>query len=115
MSERMPAEDALHTARVLIVDDQEANVILLQRILELAGVTDIHPLTDPRAAVARCLETDPDILLLDLHMPYVDGSEVLRELRTAMPPEPSSPCSSSRLTSARRHASGPSISEPRTS
>jgi putative two-component system response regulator len=77
--------DPLHAARVLVVDDQEANVVLLQRILELAGVTDIHVLTDSRAAVAQCLELNPDILLLDLHMPHLDGTDVLRDLRAAMP------------------------------
>ena len=71
---------------MLIVDDLETNVILLKRLLEIAGITDIHMLTDPRDAVATCLELDPDLLMLDLHMPHLDGAAVLRQLRSVTPP-----------------------------
>jgi EAL domain-containing protein (putative c-di-GMP-specific phosphodiesterase class I) len=67
------------------VDDLETNVILLKRLLELAGITDIHMLTDARDAVATCLQLDPDLLLLDLHMPHLDGAAVLRQLRSVTP------------------------------
>jgi len=70
---------------VLIVDDQESNVVLLERLLKRSGLDNVHGITDPRDAVARVLELRPDLLLLDLHMPHLDGYEVLDALRAAMP------------------------------
>jgi EAL domain-containing protein (putative c-di-GMP-specific phosphodiesterase class I) len=75
----------LETARVLIVDDQQANVALLQRMLRADGITDAHGVTDPREAVSRCLELDADLVLLDLHMPHIDGFAVMSALRAAVP------------------------------
>ena len=72
-------------ARILVVDDREANVRLLERMLETAGVTQVHTLTDPRRPSSRCLELEPDLLLLDLHMPHLDGVAVLTALRAALP------------------------------
>ena len=79
--------DALLGARVLIVDDNPANVRLLERILATAGVAEAHGFTDPRVAVDRCEELRPDIVLLDLHMPHLDGREVLHRLRDRLPPD----------------------------
>jgi EAL domain-containing protein (putative c-di-GMP-specific phosphodiesterase class I)/FixJ family two-component response regulator len=79
------ASFSMADARILVVDDQEANVRLLERMLESAGVTDVHTLTDPREAVHRCLVLEPDLLLLDLHMPHIDGVAVLSALRSALP------------------------------
>lgn len=72
-------------ARILIVDDHPANVLLLERVLRAAGLERIHTLTDPRDAVARCIEIDADLVLLDLHMPHVDGFEILTALHAAVP------------------------------
>ena len=84
----LPASaDLFAGARVLIVDDREANVLLLETILRAEGVTSIECLLDPLGAVARCLEFRPDVLLLDLHMPGMDGFAVLRELRDRLDPE----------------------------
>jgi len=68
-------------ARIVIVDDEPANVRLLERILQQAGYTDLTSTTDPRDALALCKETEPDLILLDLHMPHVDGFAVMAELR----------------------------------
>ena len=76
---------SLSDARILIVDDQEANVRLLERMLQSGGVTRVHSVTDARDAVRRCLELQPDLLLLDLHMPHLDGVAVLTALREALP------------------------------
>jgi EAL domain-containing protein (putative c-di-GMP-specific phosphodiesterase class I)/FixJ family two-component response regulator len=77
--------DVLDTARVVIVDDEPANVTLLERMLQSVGVPELHGVTDPRAAVRRCLDVNADLLLLDLHMPGHDGFAVLEELQTALP------------------------------
>ena len=67
-------------ARVLIVDDEPANVDLLRRLLVRAGFVRIDSTTDPRRAVHRYLDTRPDLILLDLHMPHRDGLAVMDEL-----------------------------------
>lgn len=77
--------DALSQATVLVVDDHEPNVALLDVLLRRAGVMSVHGLTDSRDAVSRCLELRPDLMLLDLHMPHMDGLAVLAALRTALP------------------------------
>jgi EAL domain-containing protein (putative c-di-GMP-specific phosphodiesterase class I) len=80
-------EDALSEATVLIVDDHAPNVTLLEMLLRSAGVTRVHGFTDPHEAVSRCLELHPDLLLLDLHMPHVDGFAVMQAVRAALEPE----------------------------
>jgi EAL domain-containing protein (putative c-di-GMP-specific phosphodiesterase class I)/FixJ family two-component response regulator len=74
-------------ARILIVDDQESNVILLDRLLRTAGARHLFRLTDPRETVAHCLELRPDLVLLDLHMPHLDGVAVLQQLQAALDPD----------------------------
>ncbi|MFN8559821.1 MAG: response regulator [Dehalococcoidia bacterium] len=71
-------------ARILIVDDQQVNVILLERILRRAGYTDITGVTDSREALARFAALPPDLLLLDLRMPHLDGYGVLEQLQTML-------------------------------
>lgn len=68
--------------RILIVDDEPANVYLLHAILEhTAG--EIRGLDDSRQVEQVFAEFEPDIVLLDLHMPDPDGLEILRRLRSA--------------------------------
>lgn len=67
-------------ARVLIVDDSSANIVLLERMLSRAGLRSIHAATDPREALARLDDIDPDLVLLDLHMPHIDGYTMLARL-----------------------------------
>jgi EAL domain-containing protein (putative c-di-GMP-specific phosphodiesterase class I) len=78
------AQGVFADATVLVVDDQSANVTLLERLLRAAGVARVHGLTDPTQAVGRCLELRPDLVLLDLHMPVVDGFTVLEALAKAV-------------------------------
>jgi EAL domain-containing protein (putative c-di-GMP-specific phosphodiesterase class I) len=80
-----PNRALLAAATVVVVDDVEANVVLLEKMLRLAGVTRIHGVTDPREAVRRCLDVQPDLVLLDLHMPHMDGVAVMEALRAALP------------------------------
>jgi EAL domain-containing protein (putative c-di-GMP-specific phosphodiesterase class I) len=68
-----------------VVDDHRSNVALLEKLLRTAGLTSVHSLTDSRQVVARCLELQPDLLLLDLHMPHLDGYEVLAALHAGLP------------------------------
>ena len=79
--------DYLSKAKVLIVDDEPANVRLLERILALAGCTDVRCTTDSRRALPLFLESEPDIVLLDLNMPHLNGFGVLEQLKAAISPE----------------------------
>jgi putative two-component system response regulator len=77
-------EGLLRGAEVLVVDDEPANVALIETILERNGFTQVRSVTDPRQFRQVFLEQQPDIVLLDLHMPHVDGIALLamiRELR----------------------------------
>ena len=72
-------------AHVLVVDDEPTNVALLDLVLQRAGVASVTAVTDAREVVTHCLDEHVDIVLLDLHMPYMSGFEVLAELRTRLP------------------------------
>ena len=67
-------------ARILIVDDEPVNVELLTRLLERNGYPRIESTTDPREAAALYIEMRPDLILLDLHMPHMDGFAVMDQL-----------------------------------
>jgi EAL domain-containing protein (putative c-di-GMP-specific phosphodiesterase class I) len=71
--------------RVVVVDDVDVNVALLTRILRGAGADLVDGYVDARAALTACADTCPDVLLLDLHMPHLDGAAFLGELRTLLP------------------------------
>lgn len=66
--------------RILVVDDQEANVRLLERILLQHDLGDVRTTTDPRRVEPMVHEERPDLLLLDLHMPHLDGFAILERL-----------------------------------
>ncbi len=70
------------TQRILVVDDEPANVELVKSFL--ADVADeIRGVTDSKTAEQAFTDFEPDLLLLDLHMPEPDGLEILRRLRSA--------------------------------
>jgi adenylate cyclase len=66
--------------RILVVDDTAANVHILQLRLAAQGY-EVLTATDGEAALARAREALPDLILLDVMMPKVDGLEVCRQLR----------------------------------
>jgi putative two-component system response regulator len=76
----MMISDYAQLARLLVVDDEETNRRLLDRILRSAGYSNVRTLGDSRAVESVVEEFDPDLLLLDLHMPYLDGFAVLKHL-----------------------------------
>ncbi len=68
-------------ARVLIIDDNPDMVWILQTLLEREGFTEIASSTDPTTAVDAFLAFEPDLVLLDLHMPGKNGLEVMAEIK----------------------------------
>ena len=77
----MASEMRLESARVAIIDDEAANVRVLERFLRLGGFREIRSWTDPVAAVADLDREPVDVVLLDLAMPVMDGYAVLAHLR----------------------------------
>lgn len=73
----------LSSARLLIVDDEPSNVLLLEGILEDAGYTNVRSTTRSSEVERLCREDQPDLLLLDLMMPPPDGFEILARLTQA--------------------------------
>ncbi|HEY6118207.1 MAG TPA: response regulator [Candidatus Dormibacteraeota bacterium] len=69
-------------SKVLVIDDEQVSVELITAYLE-DHVDEIRGLTDPRQAEQVFTEFQPDVVVLDLHMPHMDGFEVLRTLRSA--------------------------------
>lgn len=77
MTAQLVAPADITSRRILAIDDEEANILLLRSVLEREGYTDIHCLTDPTKAMRAYIDLEPDIVLLDLMMPGVDGFELL--------------------------------------
>ncbi len=70
----------MRPARLLIVDDQEQNIRMLERILAKAGYQHVTSTTDSTQALALKTRVKPDLILLDLHMREMDGFAVLEEI-----------------------------------
>lgn len=66
--------------RILIVDDQPANLVLVKRILEPAGF-EVSEARSGAEALAVAQETAPDLVLLDMHLPDMHGLDVMRRMR----------------------------------
>lgn len=78
-------DDNLTTAKILIVDDEPTNLRLLERLLQTAGYRDVASTTDPRRVLELYRALQPDLILLDLMMPHLDGVAVLEQLKIEIP------------------------------
>jgi putative two-component system response regulator len=78
----MWGEASQNEARILIVDDEEANVRLLERALTQAGYRNVLSTTEPRDVSRLVAESEPDLILLDLLMPHMDGFGVMQLLES---------------------------------
>lgn len=85
---RVSLPPRLEEARILVVDDQESSIRILRRVLVSAGFTNIYTETEGHRAIPRFIELNPDLILLDLHLPgATDGFGILKELRRINPPD----------------------------
>ena len=77
----MLTTEMIYEARILIVDDCQSHVLLLEQVLRGAGYVKAVSTTDPFAVSALHQQHQFDLILLDLHMPGMDGFNVIAELR----------------------------------
>jgi putative two-component system response regulator len=71
---------------ILIVDDEEANLKLLDRMLRSQGYQGLVLVDDPREVVDRYQATRPSLILLDINMPHLDGYQVMEQLKALNDP-----------------------------
>lgn len=94
-------------ARILVIDDQIQNLNLARQVLLFAGYSDVRIMQDPREAAEAIVCDGPDLVLLDLHMPYIDGYEILSKVHKHLTPEVFVPilvCTSDTSLEARQRA-----------
>jgi putative two-component system response regulator len=77
--------DELTQYKILIVDDEPGNTHLLESVLAEGGFRNYRSTNDSREAVPLFQELEPDVVLLDLSMPYIDGYALLEEFRMLVP------------------------------
>ncbi len=68
--------------KILVVDDEPVNTALFEAILADKGYARVKSITDSRIALQTCRTFEPDLILLDLMMPHVDGITILEALRS---------------------------------
>src|SRR5437016_647116 len=77
----MNSDPLLHWMKILVVDDDRKTVTVLEQLLRRNGYCRVLRITDSRGALDKCASFDPDLILLDLIMPEVDGFALLEALR----------------------------------
>src|SRR5450631_1817769 len=77
----MVSQADILNAKILVVDDKPANVLLIEGMLRVAGYTCFHSTTNPQAVCKMHRDNGYDLILLDLQMPVMDGFEVMEGLK----------------------------------
>lgn len=72
--------------QILVVDDEEKSADTLERVLRSAGYTRVTSTSDPRKVLALFSDANPDLLILDIHMPHLDGFAVMRQIQSRKAP-----------------------------
>ena len=78
----MISNEQILNAKILIVDDQELHIRTLEKILKKSGYCRIYSTNDSTEASGMYQKIDPDLVILDLNMPKVDGFEVMKQLKS---------------------------------
>ena len=77
--------EILHRAKILVIDDEVSNIRLLEKILVREGYGQVSTTTDPRHAITMFTENEPDLVLLDLYMPHINGFEIMDTFNDLLP------------------------------
>src|SRR5580692_7361433 len=77
----MVTQTDILNAKILVVDDKEANVRLIEGMLRVAGYTAVHSTTDPNQVCELHRQNRYGLILLDLQMPGMDGFQVMEGLK----------------------------------
>ncbi|MDP3824216.1 MAG: PAS domain-containing protein [Burkholderiales bacterium] len=78
-----PSPSTLRPLSVLYIEDNPVNVILVEELVAMRANVRLSCASDGLSGVARALDECPDVLLIDMQLPDIDGFEVLRRLRAA--------------------------------
>lgn len=73
--------DEILQSKILIVDDEPVNVLLLEHMLESEAYSQVFSTNDPRQVLPMQKDIGFDLILLDIRMPHMSGIDVLKELR----------------------------------
>lgn len=84
-------DSTFKNANILIVDDQEANIDVLEGLLEMQGYMNIMSTTDSREVIGLYKSFGPDLILLDLAMPYLTGFDIMGQLQPLVKADTSLP------------------------
>src|SRR5580692_673720 len=77
----MVSQANILNAKILVVDDQPANVLLLEGMLRVAGYTCVQSTTNPSEVLELYRQNRYGLILLDLQMPGLDGFQVMEDLK----------------------------------
>jgi DNA-binding response OmpR family regulator len=77
----LPDDPLLRDARILAVDDEPANLSLVEKAFQREGITSVRTFLDANTALDAFAAEPPDLVLLDLMMPGIDGYELLESFR----------------------------------
>lgn len=72
----------LKNAKILIVDDLQSNIDVLQQLLEMEGYTNVQTTTDSKLVMDIVKKDEPDLILLDLLMPNLNGFDIMKLLKS---------------------------------
>ncbi|MEM7784509.1 MAG: HD domain-containing phosphohydrolase [Planctomycetota bacterium] len=82
VSNRAENDSKIKDCRVMIVDDEETNVLVVRQHLRRAGYSKFVTCVDAREAYPLAISEKPDLVLLDINMPHVNGLQILHGINT---------------------------------
>lgn len=77
----MIEKNELYNKKILLVDDEEQLLLLLEEVLKKEGFINIEKVTSGVDGIIKCKEFEPDIILLDINLPDIDGYMVCDKIR----------------------------------
>lgn len=74
-------------SKIMVVDDEKDNLVLMDKLLKKLGYKNILTINDPFKVCQLYLEFEPDLIILDIIMPELDGYQVMEQLKKLIPQE----------------------------